>query len=95
MCHGGVGGNLEFLDKDAAYTALVGVAAMGVNLDGTEPNCADTDATRVVAGDPDASLLQQQLEGTQTCGGPMPMVPLPMEQVQQVRDWIAAGAMNN
>lgn len=99
MCHGGdVGiGNLALSTKDKAYKALVGVKAMGTNIsEGSGPNCKDTDVSRVVAGDPDNSLLVQKLEGTQKCGDSMPPgLKLKDAQLKQVRDWVKAGAKND
>lgn len=94
QCHGGSGGMLMMADSDGAYAALVDVAAMGI-LPG-QPNCADSGLKRVVPFDPDSSLLVQKLEQTQTCGlGMPPGVTLPPEKTQQVRMWIANGAMKN
>jgi hypothetical protein len=47
--------------------------------------------------DPDASLLVQKLEHTQACGAPMPSADqkLPAAQLEQVRTWIAQGALDN
>jgi hypothetical protein len=52
---------------------------------------------RVVAGDPDASYLVRKIEdavGIQGTAMP-PGNPLSADQVQLVRDWIAAGALND
>jgi len=97
LCHGGDGGALRLNDKAGSYKALVGVKAMGTNaIPGSGKNCVDTGLTRVVAGKPDESLLQQKLEGTQTCGSSMPIgAKLPDDQIKLVRDWIAAGAKDD
>jgi hypothetical protein len=98
LCHlGTVGGGLMMSDAASAYAALVGVPAMGMNLlpDSTDPECKDSGLTRVVAGDPDMSLLVQKIEGTQTCGTAMPPPPgtlLGVAEVAQVRMWIQNGA---
>lgn len=97
LCHGGEGGALRMTDKAGTYKVLVGVKAMGTNATpGSGPNCVDSGLTRVVAGKPDESLLQQKLEGTQTCGSSMPIgAKLPDDQIKLVRDWIAAGAKDD
>lgn len=80
---------LDLSEKDAAYAALVGVGAMGAG-------CSMM-GTRVVADDPEGSLLVQKLEGTATCGSAMPLgrTPLLPEQLVAIRAWIAAGAMDD
>lgn len=80
-------------DPALSYTNLVGVPAMGVE-------CIDGGGTRVIAGDPDASLLIRKLEGDGTpdgaaCGGRMPQGGpyLRASTIRVFRDWIAAGAL--
>jgi mono/diheme cytochrome c family protein len=47
----------------------------------------------VVPSDPDASLLAQKIQGTQTQGGIMPpAAPLPDEEIDLILDWIETGA---
>jgi outer membrane protein assembly factor BamB len=97
-CHASeAGGGLNMRTKDVAYAALVGVAAMGSDPAGSAQQCAASGLQRVTPGDPDASLLVQKLEHTQSCGGPMPSAAetLPAAQLQQVRTWIANGARND
>jgi hypothetical protein len=55
-------------------------------------------AIRVVPGDPDNSYIIQKLEGTagiegvrMPAGGPY----LTADQISLIRQWIAAGALNN
>jgi outer membrane protein assembly factor BamB len=94
-CHASVsGGNLVMQTKAASYTALVNAAAGGNT--GT-PACAATGGTRVVPGDPDNSLLVNKIEqATPKCGAHMPPGGmLKPEQLKQVRDWVAAGALDN
>lgn len=98
-CHGG-GMSVTTLTmrlKDQAYMALVGVPAMSMTLSGMGVHCADSGLTRVVAGEPDQSLLVQKLEATQSCGDPMPPTTalLSAEQVRLVRAWIENGALND
>ncbi|MGD8859880.1 MAG: hypothetical protein PVI30_07700 [Myxococcales bacterium] len=98
LCHGGLaGGMLVMLDKESAYEALVNQPAEGINLTGMGTNCADTDLVRVVPGDPDNSLLVQKVENPMpACGGEMPPNGmLAADQIQLIRDWVAAGAMND
>jgi hypothetical protein len=56
---------------------------------------------RVKAGDPDSSYLVHKIQGTQGTvggsGGQMPLgrSPLSQDNIDIIRDWIAAGALNN
>jgi hypothetical protein len=98
-CHGSGGGTskLALVDQAASYTALVGVAAMGMPMPGAMGTpCTGTVTMRVKASDPDNSLLLQKLEGRQKCGDAMPpggkLMPA---EIKSVRDWIMAGAKND
>jgi hypothetical protein len=85
-CHLGGEGSLALYDVKTAYQNLIGVTATGMGC-GT--------ATRVVPGDPDASLLYQKVAMTEPpCGKRMPTFasPLPAEEIEMIRAWIAAGA---
>lgn len=100
LCHGGTLGqaNLLMNDQAGAHAALVGVAAMGMSDPRLMlPNCVDSGMMRVVAGQPDMSLLVKKLEGTMPpCGQPMPPTgPLSAAQVTQIRTWIMNGALND
>jgi hypothetical protein len=98
-CHGGATSitTLTMRLKDQAHMQLVGVPAMSMTLSGMGPQCVNSGLVRVVAGDPDNSLLVQKLENTQTCGDPMPPTTalLSAEQIDLVRRWIARGAPND
>jgi hypothetical protein len=98
-CHGSsAGGGLVMQSKMAAYTALVGAKAMGMTAGAAAgTNCADVGGMRVVAGDPANSLLFDKISNAMPkCGGHMPPGGMLMPaQIQQVKDWIMAGAMNN
>jgi mono/diheme cytochrome c family protein len=90
-CHGlgsASGSNgLEFSDASSAHAALVGVASAGAPSE-----------TFVIAGNPDGSYLVKKLENASgITGGPMPPPAggLDPAQIQLVRDWIAAGALDN
>jgi len=56
---------------------------------------------RVKAGDPDSSYLVHKIQGTQgTVGGsggrmPLGRSPLSQDNINTIRDWISAGALNN
>ena len=94
-CHASVsGGNLVMQTKAGSYTALVNAAAGGNT--GT-PTCMASGLMRVVPGNPDTSLLVNKLEQTMPpCGSRMPPGGmLKPEQIKQVRDWVAAGALDN
>lgn len=81
-CHGSGGfGGLNMSTEALAYANLVGAAA----------NCGSGN-TRVIAGDPNGSLLYQKLAGTQTCGQSMPFGSAYTGDLAKVFDWIAQGA---
>lgn len=103
FCHGAGAGSLSMDNKADAYMNLVGKAAAG-------EKCGSTALTRVKAGDPDASLLLQKMTGPMPpCGDLMPIgvrfepdclspsasVCTKASELQLVRDWIAAGALND
>jgi outer membrane protein assembly factor BamB len=97
-CHAGTAaGNLLMKTQADAYTALVGVAAMGMNVPAGGTNCKDTNMQRVVAGDPTNSLLYQKISAAMPpCGAHMPPGGnLTAAQISQIQTWIMNGAMNN
>lgn len=98
-CHAAGGGlsKLELVDQTKAYMDLVGVTAMGMTMPNTGTmGCSTSMIMRVKANDPDNSLLMQKLRGSQTCGAAMPPNGmLRPNELQLVRDWIAAGAKND
>jgi hypothetical protein len=77
------------IDKATAYAALVGKKST--------PGGTCANRTLVVPNDPDMSLLWQKLSPTPPCGSRMPFggMPLPDQQIQMVRSWIAAGAQDD
>ena len=97
-CHSGgenAGGGLD-LSKNL-HAVLVGVQA-------TATDCADGKTFRVVAGDPEASLLYRKvkakLEGAvPSCGESMPpgdtRPTVPSAEVEAIRAWIASGAKDD
>ncbi|MEM1414574.1 MAG: hypothetical protein AAGH15_06730 [Myxococcota bacterium] len=94
-CHGATAtqANLLLDTADNAHANLVGVAAMG------GPCTEDAVArTRVVAGDPGASLLIEKVTQEEPeCGNRMPLVGtmLTIDQQNAIRDWISRGAPND
>ncbi len=83
-------GGLSVADRDGAYRALVGVAAMARSCRGR--------GDRVVPGDAEASVLFRKVSGQDLCGALMP--PPPRAQLSDadqalIRDWIAAGAADD
>lgn len=90
-CHTNVGripaGGLNLL-PDASYAALVGV-----------PSVTNPGGTRVIPGDPDASILIRKVEGAPgIVGQRMPLGGPPFltaGQIQIIRRWIELGAQNN
>jgi hypothetical protein len=96
LCHAmaTIGGGLIFnpTDRQATFQALVGVTSKGAS--GSQ--CGGK--TYVVAGQPDASLLYNKLaSATPPCGARMPAsgTVLSATEIETVRAWIAAGALNN
>lgn len=92
-CHGPEprSAGLDLSTEAAGYASLVGVPASTDILSGAA--CGDMGITRVVAGDPDGSLLVQKLEGSQPCGSAMPFGPaLTDAALTAIRDWIEMGA---
>jgi hypothetical protein len=108
-CHrpGGGGFNVGRLDMstaDAAFANLVGVAAQGTGAGTSGVACGTAGLTRVVAGDAANSLIfnktNSKLQGVLApCGSPMPTPagasPLTAGQVELIRNWITAGALND
>jgi hypothetical protein len=74
-------------DQASAYQALVGKAS-------TSAKCGGR--TLVAPGNPDESLLLLKVT-TPPCGDHMPLggSPLPEDQVEMIRSWIAAGAKDD
>jgi hypothetical protein len=99
-CHASTAaGQLKMANRADAYIALVGVKAMGINLvmNGS-PNCKDSTLTRVVAGDPMASLLYTKVTAaTPACGLKMPPTgaTLAADKAEQIRLWIMGGAKDD
>jgi predicted CxxxxCH...CXXCH cytochrome family protein len=102
-CHGSGTGTLSMANRADAYASFVGVAARG-------PSCAGSPLLRVQAGDPERSLLLHKMSSeTPSCGDPMPIgvrfapdcisdepsVCTTQDELQLVRDWIAAGALDD
>lgn len=86
-CHSGAAAPVGLrLDADFAYDSLVSVASV-----------QQSDFFRVSPGDPDNSYLIQKLEGTAAVGSQMPrnQPPIPVETINEIRQWIADGAMND
>jgi mono/diheme cytochrome c family protein len=87
-CHNGSGGvlpgSMNLSSATTSFSALVNVTSEEV---GT--------IKRVLPGNPDNSYLVKKLEGTQTVGDRMPFGGPYLDQatINQVRDWIQAGAL--
>lgn len=87
-CHTGPAGSplpagLDLTDADASFQSLVGVSSV--------QNGA---LLRVAPNDPDASYLVHKLEGNAGTGNVMPPTGLlPQAMLNQVRQWIADGAL--
>jgi hypothetical protein len=103
FCHGAGMGDLLMDSQESAYMNLVGQPASG-------SSCDLQDATRVVAGDPDASLLPQKMSPSPPCGDTMPIgvqfdpdcespevaaTCTTAQERELVRDWIAGGALDD
>jgi hypothetical protein len=108
-CHrpgsGGVNvGRLDMSTANNAFANLVGVAAQGTGAGTSGVTCASAALSRVVAGDASGSLLFNKVNSKvvgvlPACGSPMPLpggaLALTAGQVELVRSWIAAGALND
>jgi hypothetical protein len=85
-------GGLDMRSQASAYSELVGKAAEG-------GACSQGGGrTRVVAGNPDGSLLIRKLKGTHDCGNRMPAggnTALSSALIDEIADWIEAGAEND
>lgn len=83
-CHGPGGEGGLNLSAGVAHGNLVGVAAVGHA------------GQRVVAGDPDQSVLYLKISGAAAVGDRMPLGgALDAGTIEKVRQWIAAGALDN
>lgn len=86
-CHAGASaaGGLDL--KTGAFEHLVNARSMQA-----------PSKMRVVPGDPDASYLFEKITNNKpTVGKRMPpnSDPLPDEEIEMIREWIAGGALNN
>jgi hypothetical protein len=97
FCHGTpVGGMLVMANQAIAHQSLVNQPAMGVTLVEGGIDCATTQFMRVVPRDPEMSLLYLKLFEPPPCGDRMPIAQLlTAEQIEQIRLWIEAGALND
>jgi hypothetical protein len=82
-CHGAGGAPFITGNKASDYANLVNAASNAKN-----------GAILVIPGDPDGSYLIQKLEGAAGIEGERmpPPAALTPKQIQEIRDWIAAGA---
>jgi hypothetical protein len=94
---------LDMSSQTIAYWNLVEQPGLG-------PSCSEM-GTRVVPGDPNASLFYQKVaQEMPSCGSRMPAdptmllqngtsvfsgTPIPQDQQQLIYDWISAGAQND
>ena|SRR5687767_11653699 len=89
-CHSDVGRSPAAglnLKAGSAFSNLVGVTSSN-----------NPPAVRVVAGNANGSYIVQKLEGAAGIVGermPRNNAPLSDAQIKMIRDWIAAGALNN
>ena len=103
FCHGSGTGTLSMDSQHDAYLSLVGVTAAG-------PACAASGQLRVSPGQPDASLLLTKMNTpAPSCGDvmpigarlepdcldPSPAVCTTAAELDLVRAWIAAGALED
>lgn len=93
FCHSSDTDYLVINDEMQGYGALVNAPATG-------PLCAPTGLKRVDPGQPDSSLMYLKITNP-PCGHKMPILygdvsgSLDASAIEQVRQWIAAGAPNN
>jgi hypothetical protein len=83
--------------KDAGGTGDGAAAMTPGTTTSTVCGCGPSGLTRVVAGNPDESLLVEKLADNAPCGERMPQTGLPVsaEQLDLVKQWITAGANND
>jgi outer membrane protein assembly factor BamB len=83
-------GGLDLSSRDIAYRALVNAPAQGMP-------CSSSGRLRVVPSDPDNSLLVNKLASAMpACGVQMPPSSLlPAALTDQIRKWIANGALDD
>jgi hypothetical protein len=88
VCHVGAAAPLGLvLDTDESIDLLVNI-----------PSAQVQDLFRVEPGNPDDSYLVRKLEGGPDIGGsqmPLGGPPLAQDMIDQVREWIMAGALDN
>lgn len=84
---------LDLSDRAGAYTALTTTGPMM----GASISCGGHSGNYVVPNMPDASLFYDKVASeTPSCGTRMPFgTPLSPSQLEAIRAWIAAGAMND
>lgn len=86
-CHSGSSPQQgQNLTAGQAYTNIVGIASSEV-----------PGLQRIEPGNPNDSYLIQKIEGRAAVGSRMPLnrAPLPAQQIQDIRDWVSAGALEN
>ncbi|TXI76414.1 MAG: hypothetical protein E6Q44_15625 [Flavobacteriales bacterium] len=85
LCHPPMANGMD-LSAQYAYGELVNV-----------PSVNWAPALRVVPGDPEASVLWNKINFTETYGLGMPPngTPLSSEELRTIREWIEQGAMDN
>jgi hypothetical protein len=91
FCHGGSADFLQLASQAIGYQSLVNMPAQG-------PDCVDSGLKRVAPYEPDASLMYLKITSP-PCGNKMPFnygppVILEPRQIDQVRAWIACGALD-
>ena len=88
--HHPTSGNMDLSTQAKAYASIVGTASMG-------PACGSKMETRIVASNSTGSLLYNKVNGSQDCGGQMPLgeTPLSAAQIALIKAWINHGALNN
>ena len=92
FCHAGSGDYLELSTMAAGYASLVDAEAQG-------PDCAKAGFKRVNPGHPETSLLYLKITNP-PCGAKMPKFygdggSLGPVEIEQIKAWIALGALND
>ncbi len=86
-CHSGASpAQGQDLTAGQAYANIVGISSTEV-----------PGLQRIEPGNPDGSYLVQKIEGRAAVGSRMPLgrSPLSAQQIQDIRDWVSAGALDN
>lgn len=93
VCHSGDAADGAF--RLAGVTSASALHASLIDHAATGSQCAASSMSLVVPGNPDSSLLYRKLTASPPCGSRMPPTALSANEIENVRAWIANGALDN